>query len=293
MEGFDNESSEIIEVAKEAARRSGGVLGTEHIICAIALCPKTNAGILLSEYGIDDNIVDRLLRSDGNIYEMVKFSPRVISALDRAKKLSEECDYKEVKSLALLSACLEDRTSIACKSLSYFGVDGAKISREAERILLNTAVRRNFEQARATTNPNPKYNAPAEEEDDEDDILEGLGEDLTQKARDGKLDPVIGRDSEINRIIEILSRRKKNNPILIGEPGVGKSAVVEGLAQAIIGGKVPELLKNKRVFSLDMASLLAGTKYRGEFEERLKKAIESLNKRGDTILFIDEIHTIV
>ncbi|MDE6614535.1 MAG: ATP-dependent Clp protease ATP-binding subunit, partial [Clostridia bacterium] len=224
---------------------------------------------------------------------MVKFSPRVISALDRAKKLSEECDYKEVKSLALLSACLEDRTSIACKSLSYFGVDGAKISREAERILLNTAVRRNFEQARATTNPNPKYNAPAEEEDDEDDILEGLGEDLTQKARDGKLDPVIGRDSEINRIIEILSRRKKNNPILIGEPGVGKSAVVEGLAQAIIGGKVPELLKNKRVFSLDMASLLAGTKYRGEFEERLKKAIESLNKRGDTILFIDEIHTIV
>ncbi len=116
---------------------------------------------------------------------------------------------------------------------------------------------------------------------------------MTQKARDGKLDPVIGRDEEIQRIIEILSRRKKNNPILIGEPGVGKSAVVEGLAQAIIEGKVPEQLKNKRVFSLDMASLLAGTKYRGEFEERLKKAIEQLNKRGDTILFIDEIHTIV
>ncbi|MBD5087074.1 MAG: ATP-dependent Clp protease ATP-binding subunit [Clostridiales bacterium] len=294
MEGFDSESSEIIEVAKEAARRSGGVLGTEHIICAISLCPKTNAGILLSEYGIDDNIVDRLLRSDGTIYDTVNFSPRVISALDRAKKLSEDCDYKEVKSLALLSACLEDRTSIACKSLSYFGVDGAKISREAERILYNTAVRRNFEQARASSaGGSPKYAPPVEEEEDDDDILEGLGEDLTQKARDGKLDPVIGRDSEINRIIEILSRRKKNNPILIGEPGVGKSAVVEGLAQAIVEGTVPELLKNKRVFSLDMASLLAGTKYRGEFEERLKKAIETLNKRGDTILFIDEIHTIV
>ena len=116
---------------------------------------------------------------------------------------------------------------------------------------------------------------------------------MTEKAKAGKLDPVIGRDEEINRIIEILSRRKKNNPILIGEPGVGKSAVVEGLAQAIVEGRVPEQLKNKKVFSLDMASLLAGTKYRGEFEDRLKKAIDQLNKRGDTILFIDEIHTIV
>ncbi|MDE7348066.1 MAG: ATP-dependent Clp protease ATP-binding subunit, partial [Clostridia bacterium] len=137
------------------------------------------------------------------------------------------------------------------------------------------------------------YSSDEYGESDSEDALAGLGEDMTQKAKDGKLDPVIGRDEEIQRIIEILSRRKKNNPILIGEPGVGKSAVVEGLAQAIVEGKVPEQLKNKRVFSLDMASLLAGTKYRGEFEERLKKAIEQLNKRGDTILFIDEIHTIV
>ena len=290
MDGMDKESSNILEVAREIAIRCGGVLGTEHIICAITLCPETNAGTLLEEYGIDDNIVERLVRSDGHVYENFKFSPRVLSALEKAKQLSEECGYKEVKSLALLSACLEDKTSYACKSLSYFGLDGSKISREAERILRNSA-RRNFEKQA----PNMKGMSYHVEEDEEDDgdALAGLGEDLTQKARDGKLDPVIGRDSEINRIIEILSRRKKNNPILIGEPGVGKSAVVEGLAQAIVEGKVPELLKNKRVFSLDMASLLAGTKYRGEFEERLKKAIETLNERGDTILFIDEIHTIV
>ena len=290
MDGMDKESSNILEVAREIAIRCGGVLGTEHIICAITLCPETNAGTLLEEYGIDDNIVERLVRSDGHVYENFKFSPRVLSALEKAKQLSEECGYKEVKSLALLSACLEDKTSYACKSLSYFGLDGSKISREAERILRNSA-RRNFEKQA----PNMKGMSYHVEEDEEDDgdALAGLGEDLTQKARDGKLDPVIGRDSEINRIIEILSRRKKNNPILIGEPGVGKSAVVEGLAQAIVEGQVPELLKNKRVFSLDMASLLAGTKYRGEFEERLKKAIETLNERGDTILFIDEIHTIV
>ncbi|MDE5616655.1 MAG: ATP-dependent Clp protease ATP-binding subunit, partial [Clostridia bacterium] len=290
MDGMDKESENILQVAREIAVRCGGVLGTEHIICAITLCPETNAGTLLEEYGIDDNIVERLVRSDGKVYENFKFSPRVLSALEKAKQMSEECGYKEVKSLALLSACLEDKTSYACKSLSYFGLDGTKISREAERILRNSA-RRNFEKQASSMKG---MNFHVEDDEDEDgDALAGLGEDLTQKARDGKLDPVIGRDSEINRIIEILSRRKKNNPILIGEPGVGKSAVVEGLAQAIVDGKVPELLKNKRVFSLDMASLLAGTKYRGEFEERLKKAIETLNERGDTILFIDEIHTIV
>ena len=120
-----------------------------------------------------------------------------------------------------------------------------------------------------------------------------LGTDLTDKARDGKLDQVIGRTNEIERVIQILSRRTKNNPVLIGEPGVGKSAIAEGLAQMIVAGNIPETLKNKRIFSLDISSVIAGTKYRGEFEERLKKAVEALMNSGNTILFIDEIHTIV
>ena len=140
----------------------------------------------MEEYGIDDNIVERLVRSDGHVYENFKFSPRVLSALEKAKQLSEECGYKEVKSLALLSACLEDKTSYACKSLSYFGLDGSKISREAERILRNSA-RRNFEKQA----PNMKGMSYHVEEDEEDDgdALAGLGEDLTQKARERKTRP--------------------------------------------------------------------------------------------------------
>ena len=123
--------------------------------------------------------------------------------------------------------------------------------------------------------------------------LNQFGTDLTKKAREGKLDPVIGRNDEIERVIQILSRRTKNNPCLIGEPGVGKTAAVEGLAQKIVSGDVPEILKNKRVVSMDISGMVAGAKYRGDFEERIKKSLNEVKKAGDVILFIDEIHTIV
>src|SRR5690606_14418682 len=124
-------------------------------------------------------------------------------------------------------------------------------------------------------------------------VLDQFGRNLTQSARDGQLDPVIGREKEIERVMQILSRRSKNNPVLIGEPGVGKTAVVEGLAQAIVKGDVPETLKDKQVYSLDLGSLIAGSRYRGDFEERLKKVTKEIRTRGDIIVFIDEIHTLV
>ena len=124
-------------------------------------------------------------------------------------------------------------------------------------------------------------------------ILDQYGKNLTQSAAEGKLDPVIGREREIERVMQILSRRSKNNPVLIGEPGVGKTAVVEGLAQAIVSGNVPETLKDKQLYTLDLGSLIAGSRYRGDFEERLKKVTKEIRTRGDIITFIDEIHTLV
>ncbi|MDE6604905.1 MAG: ATP-dependent Clp protease ATP-binding subunit [Clostridia bacterium] len=295
MERFDEECNKILKTAEMLAMKSGGLVGTEHLLCAFTYhesCPATK---ILARHGVDKSIVKEFLPGDGRSYVACEYSPRVKECLNTAIMLCNRIGLQYANSLLLLIATLQDRTSYACQGLMAMGISPESIGNDALDTLNASIMKGRPSSMGERKKDNAKNQFATDEygEEDSEDALAGLGEDMTKKAKDGKLDPVIGRDEEIQRIIEILSRRKKNNPILIGEPGVGKSAVVEGLAQAIIEGKVPEQLKNKRVFSLDMASLLAGTKYRGEFEERLKKAIEQLNKRGDTILFIDEIHTIV
>ncbi len=296
MDRLNDNCKKIIDTAGMLAIKSGGILGTEHVICAMTYNEKTRAAALLAKHGVSKAKAVSLLASDGAIRRGFEISDRVSYALNYARLMSDKMGKSQVNTLMLLIACLNDSNSYACRGLEQLGVSCDDICQEAAEILLEGGDYRNSWERREE----PSYRGYSrggdesdEDRDSSDNALSGLGEDMTEKAKAGKLDPVIGRDEEINRIIEILSRRKKNNPILIGEPGVGKSAVVEGLAQAIVEGRVPEQLKNKKVFSLDMASLLAGTKYRGEFEDRLKKAIDQLNKRGDTILFIDEIHTIV
>ena len=296
MDRLNDNCKKIIDTAGMLAIKSGGILGTEHVICAMTYNEKTRAAALLAKHGVSKAKAVSLLASDGAIRRGFEISDRVSYALNYARLMSDKMGKSQVNTLMLLIACLNDSNSYACRGLEQLGVSCDDICQEAAEILLEGGDYRNSWERREE----PSYRGYSrggdesdEDRDSSDNALSGLGEDMTEKAKAGKLDPVLGRDEEINRIIEILSRRKKNNPILRGEPGVGKSAVVEGLAQAIVEGRVPEQLKNKKVFSLDMASLLAGTKYRGEFEDRLKKAIDQLNKRGDTILFIDEIHTIV
>lgn len=296
MDRMDENSKRIIDTAGMLALKSGGILGTEHVICAMTYIEKSKAATLLARHGVTKQVAGKLLSVDGAVRRGVEISNRVRDALNFAKIMSDRTGKSQVDSLMLLIACLNDSTSYAWRGLESLGVSCVDICEDAARLLMESDADY-YGGDRDEGSPYRRQYSRSDEREEEnspsDDALMGIGEYVTDKAKAGKLDPVIGRDEEVNRIIEILSRRKKNNPILIGEPGVGKSAIVEGLAQAIVEGRVPEQLKNKKVFSLDMASLLAGTKYRGEFEERLKKAIEQLNKRGDTILFIDEIHTIV
>src|SRR5205814_10068807 len=208
----------------------------------------------------------------------IPFTPRAKRVLELAVEEARLLGHNYVGTEHLLHGLNREREGVAAKVLLELGVDRKRVREETLKLLGGT----------------PSSSAGTErEERPETPALNQFGRDLTQLAREGKLDPVIGRDKEIERVIQVLSRRKKNNPVLIGEPGVGKTAIAEGLAQRIVSGDVPETLLNKRVLTLDIGSLVAGTKYRGEFEERLKKIIEELRNTNDAVLFIDELHTLV
>ncbi len=285
MQGFNKECSTVMEKAYELAKNSGGLVGTEHIICGMLACPDSNAGKLLTASGATKQHINNFLQKTEQ-QDRVVLSNRSKNAIYNAGQIALKSGKKEISSDILLFAILYDQDSYAVRGLLSLGVD---VDQLRESIVEKLAKSNSFDSFSSSDDQFDEDEQPSSSADG----LESLGCDLTKKAQDNKLDPVIGRTNEVDRIIQILSRRTKNNPVLIGEPGVGKSAIVEGLAQAIVKGEVPEMLKGKRVFSLDMASLLAGTKYRGEMEERLKKAIETLKKDGNTILFIDEIHQIV
>ncbi|MGN0771647.1 MAG: ATP-dependent Clp protease ATP-binding subunit [Christensenellales bacterium] len=285
MQNFTAECGKVMNKATEYAAMSGGLLGTEHIVCGMIDVEDSYAGKLLKDSGLTKEHIGMLVQSTA-YNQSVSLSNRTRNVIANAQILAERVGDQYISSDKLLFAILCEKTSYAYKGLESFGVNIE---------LLKGKIIQDIEKQKSGVkgfNASGSHDDQQGQESEKSD-LDSLGTDLTQKARQGKLDPVIGRNKEIERIVQILSRRTKNNPVLIGEPGVGKSAVVEGLAQAIVNGDVPEMLKDKKVFSLDMASLLAGTKYRGEFEERLKNAIETLKKDGNTILFIDEIHTIV
>ena len=290
---FTNRANKAIEIANDIALELGhSYIGTEHILYGLAKEGNGIASKVLENQNVTANDIlnkiEELIGSDEPIENIVDFTPRTKRVVESAFIEARKLGYNFIGTEHLLIGILREGDCVATKILLDLNVNIPKLYNEIVKVINegedynssdNSSNNSNGGKRRGSYNQTPTLNQ--------------FGQDLTKKAEEGKLDPVIGRKQEIERVIEILSRRTKNNPCLIGEPGVGKTAAVEGLAQKIASGDVPEILKDKRVVTLDISGMVAGAKYRGDFEERIKKALNEVKKAGDVILFIDEIHTIV
>jgi ATP-dependent Clp protease ATP-binding subunit ClpC len=283
FEKFSERARRVLSLAQEEAQRfNHNYIGTEHILLGLVRETEGVAARVLSGLGVDLSKVRSAVefiigRGEKPTQGEIGLTPRAKKVVELAVDEARRMNHTYIGTEHLLIGLLREGEGVAAGVLESLGVTLDKVRAETHRILSNTAPSGGQGTRSSTRTP----------------TLDQLGIDLTVAARAGKLDPVIGRESEIQRVIQILSRRTKNNPVLVGEPGVGKTAIVEAMAQQISSGEVPETLQGKRLVTLDMGALVAGTKYRGEFEERLKKVIEEIKSSGNCVLFIDEIHTIV
>ena len=280
---FTDGVKRVMQLAREESARLGhNYIGTEHLLLGIIKDGKGKAVTILTNLGLNletvkSSVEDYVATSGGTMtIGEVPFTPRAKQILEVAANEAKEMKTQFVDVEHLLLALLKDKEGVAAQILAAFGVDYKSASEETLAVLEGKTTGRKGKGKKSKT-----------------PFLDHFGRDLTQLAREGKLDPVIGRLKEIERVTQILSRRKKNNPILIGDPGVGKTAIVEGLAQRIIEKRVPQILLDRRLVTLDMGGVVAGTKYRGQFEERIKAVMNELQQNSDVIIFIDELHTIV
>jgi ATP-dependent Clp protease ATP-binding subunit ClpC len=283
---FTERAEKALKLAQESAETLGhNYIGTEHILMGLISEGEGVAAKVLQSYDIDrEKVLDKLNELLGTNKslgeEILGLTPRTKRVIELSFVESRRLKHNYIGTEHILMGLLREGESVAVRILIELGIDIQKIYTE----IVNTLLKGTSTSLPVTDKNNKSSQTPT---------LDKFSRDLTEMAREEKIDPVIGRDEEIERVMQVLSRRTKNNPCLVGEPGVGKTAVAEGLAQKIVEGNIPEVLKGKRVVTLDLSSMIAGAKYRGEFEERLKKAMEEIVKAGNIILFIDEMHTII
>jgi ATP-dependent Clp protease ATP-binding subunit ClpC len=296
FERFTERARQVVVLAQEEARTlKHNYIGTEHILLGLLREEEGLAARVLESLDITvERVRAQVVRIVGSGEEVtsgqIPFTPRAKKVLELALREALSLGHNYIGTEHILLGLVRENEGVAARILLDFDADSEKIRNEVIRMLSGPGGRR---QGQSSGSGGSGSSGSPGEGKKSSKLLDQFGRNLTKLAAEGKLDPVVGRETEIERIMQILSRRTKNNPVLIGEPGVGKTAVVEGLAQRITNADVPELLKNKQIYTLDLAALVAGSKYRGEFEERLKKVMKEITQRGDIILFIDELHNLV
>ncbi|HWD10166.1 MAG TPA: Clp protease N-terminal domain-containing protein, partial [Actinomycetota bacterium] len=286
FERFTDRARRVVVLAQEEARLlNHNYIGTEHILLGLisegeGVAAKALESLGISLEAVRQQVEEIIGTGSSSPQGHIPFTPRAKKVLELSLREALQLGHNYIGTEHILLGLIREGEGVAAQVLQKLGADLGRVRQQVIQLLSgygSTQEQRSGEQAAPSGSP----------------ILDQFGRNLTALATGNKLDPVIGREKEIERVMQVLSRRTKNNPVLIGEPGVGKTAIVEGLAQRIVKGEVPETLTNKQIYTLDLGALVAGSRYRGDFEERLKKVLKEIRTRGDIILFIDELHTVV
>src|SRR5664280_616060 len=288
FERFTDRARRVVVLAQEEARMlNHNYIGTEHILLGLihegeGVAAKALESLGISLEGVRSQVEEIIGQGQSAPSGHIPFTPRAKKVLELSLREALQLGHNYIGTEHILLGLIREGEGVAAQVLVKLGADLNRVRQQVIQLLSG------YQGKEAATAGGPAEGTPSTSL-----VLDQFGRNLTQAARENKLDPVIGREKEIERVMQVLSRRTKNNPVLVGEPGVGKTAVVEGLAQAIVKGEVPETLKDKQLYTLDLGALVAGSRYRGDFEERLKKVLKEIRTRGDIILFIDELHTLV
>ncbi|HUA94878.1 MAG TPA: Clp protease N-terminal domain-containing protein, partial [Acidimicrobiales bacterium] len=290
FERFTDRARRVLVLAQEEARLlNHSFIGTEHILLGLihegeGVAAKALESLGISLEAVREKVEETIGMAGSAPSGSPPFTPRAKKVLELSLREALQLGHSYIGTEHMLLGLVREGEGVAAQVLVSLGADLGRVRQQVIQLMSGY-------QGKEAVGAGP--GSSASDTPSGSPVLDQFGRNLTQLARDGKLDPVIGREKEIERVMQVLSRRTKNNPVLIGEPGVGKTAIVEGLAQRIVANDVPETLAGKQLYTLDLGALVAGSRYRGDFEERLKKVLKEIRTRGDIILFIDELHTLV